>query len=234
MPRPAASCPDPPPLRSAALPAVLRRQALFALNYEFFPTMTSIGRRPYPFAPTVTAGFLAATRCFLPSSPRPAPMMPGRIEDNWPGGTSNFGVLLQRAGYTVRYSPAPRPEHKIPGRFRTAYFMRLIAGIVRAATDPDLPAGYSPTPGFRWPGSSARFSPVPRFFCGATGDARSVLSASRWASLPTLSPPWRGAQSPAPRNLESPRGREPRPVERYCQLAIIWHIRCYENPRHGG
>jgi GT2 family glycosyltransferase len=128
-------------------PSILKRQHLLAVNHHCLPaSRVEWTGAAYPFAPVITAAFFArreALRSALGARGRDR-LLPGRVGNQLAcGEDTEWGILLQRAGFAVAYEPSLAVHHLIPAsRLQPRYFAKLIAGIVRS--EETLRAIYAP------------------------------------------------------------------------------------------
>lgn len=115
--------------------SIVKREHLLAINCRLGDERIEWGPGAF-FAPTVTAGMWVRRDVFLTAVPwqEPDQLLADRKSGNLAcGGDIEIGYLIGRAGYKRVYAPQLRLLHHIPRtRFQSAYFCRLIQGIVRS------------------------------------------------------------------------------------------------------
>lgn len=115
--------------------SIVKREHLLAINCRLGDESIEWGPDAV-FAPTVTAGMWVRREVFLKAVPwwDPDQLLADRKGGSLAcGGDIEIGYLIGRAGYKRVYTPELRLLHHIPrARLESAYFCRLIKGIVRS------------------------------------------------------------------------------------------------------
>jgi glycosyltransferase involved in cell wall biosynthesis len=116
-------------------PSIKRREHLLAVNHRLGDSVIEWGSDT-AFAPTQGAGMWVRRELFLSLVPwrQPEKMLSDRKgKQLTSGGDIEIGFMFGRAGHKRVYRPELRVWHLIPAsRFKAAYFVRLIVGIVRS------------------------------------------------------------------------------------------------------
>lgn len=115
--------------------SIRRREHLLAVNYKLGELAIDWGAQP-TLVPTVGAGMWVRRDAFLRSIPwdRPYTLLPGRRMASLGSGEDiEIGYLMGKAGFRRVYLPRLQLRHFIPtARLRSAYFCRLVVGIIRS------------------------------------------------------------------------------------------------------
>jgi GT2 family glycosyltransferase len=115
--------------------SIMRREHLLAVNYKLGESAIDWGAEP-TLAPTVGAGMWVRRDAFLSAVPwdQPYALLPDRrMASLGSGGDIEIGYLMGKAGFRRVYLPQLQLRHFIPtARLRSAYFRRLVVGIIRS------------------------------------------------------------------------------------------------------